>query len=303
MKSHLYAFLILSAFALPAVAFAQENGFKSLTNAPFLQGAGNVDTMPAFLNNLYKVLIGIAATLAVLQIMRAGVTWMTAGDNSEKITQARGLIRDSLIGLLLILSPVIVFSIINPDILKLKIGGIDQLQLPQNTPTDTTTSPAGASAATACVDYAKVAQLKNNTCSSLPGEGWGKVSDSCCAPAPKGQSGWICCGVNKTTPATVKQDTPAAPAATATSYNYGIMYKSYEVGDRSQEACVMISTGTLPTQAACDSEYNGKKAKVSNIQYSSRACSPVGSPAANTPADSYATLSKLPVCANPALKI
>jgi hypothetical protein len=143
MKKLFRAFGILSVLVLPTLVLAQTTGnagFVPLTNIPSLQFVGNETQLPEFLNSVYKICIGLAAVLGVLQIMRAGLTWMTAGGSHEKIGEARGLIRDAILGLLLVLAPTIVFSIINPDILSLRIGNLNQLALPNG---------AGGAAATA----------------------------------------------------------------------------------------------------------------------------------------------------------
>lgn len=119
--------LIAVLVATPLIAFAQEKGFVPLTNIQNVKFAGNATDLPAFLNSVYMICIGLAAVIGVLQIMRAGVTWMTAAGSHEKIGDAKNLIRDTIIGLVLVLAPTIVFSIINPDILKLQIRGLDGL--------------------------------------------------------------------------------------------------------------------------------------------------------------------------------
>ena len=101
--------------------------FVPLTNFPAfansgLTGSAQATDLATFFNNLYKICIGFAAALAFLQIVRAGFTWMTAGDNTEQVSHARSLITNSVFGLLLVLSPVIVFTIINPAILNLNLN-------------------------------------------------------------------------------------------------------------------------------------------------------------------------------------
>lgn len=137
MKKALIVLILLVAAAMPFIGYAQEaaeptctKGFCTLTQIDSIKFASNATELPVFLNSLYKICIGLAAALAVLQIIRAGVTWSTAGDSHEKISEAKGLITMSIAGLVLVLSPVIVFSIINPEILSLKIGDIDKLTLP-----------------------------------------------------------------------------------------------------------------------------------------------------------------------------
>lgn len=122
------SFLIL-LLAFPLLVFAQDAAFVPLTtNAPFLEGLGNADRLPDFLNNIYKVCIGVAAVLAVLQIMRAGIMYM-GGDSVTEKKEAKNLIAMSIGGLVLVLSPVVVFSLINPDILNLEIKGIEELKV------------------------------------------------------------------------------------------------------------------------------------------------------------------------------
>jgi hypothetical protein len=52
-------------------------------------------------------------------IMYAGFLWMTASGNTGQVSEARSHIQNALFGLVLVLSPVIVFSFINPQILNL----------------------------------------------------------------------------------------------------------------------------------------------------------------------------------------
>ncbi|MDP2815810.1 MAG: pilin [Rectinemataceae bacterium] len=121
-------FLSLFLLGLPLVVFGQENpGFVALTTGvPFLENVGNADSLSTFLNDIYRVCIGVAATLAVLQIMRAGIMYM-GGDSVTEKKEAKNLIAMSIGGLILVLSPVVVFSIINPEILSLEIKGLSEL--------------------------------------------------------------------------------------------------------------------------------------------------------------------------------
>ncbi|MDQ1299702.1 MAG: hypothetical protein QG636_370 [Patescibacteria group bacterium] len=121
-------FLSLLLLGLPLVVFGQQDpGFVPLTTGvPFLENVGNADSLSAFLNDIYKVCIGVAATLAVLQIMRAGIMYM-GGDSVTEKKEAKNLIAMSIGGLILVLSPVVVFSIINPEILNLEIKGLKDL--------------------------------------------------------------------------------------------------------------------------------------------------------------------------------
>ncbi len=93
--------------------------FKPLVPIPGLTDAGSGD-LATFFNNLYKYLIGIAAVLAVIQIIRGGLEIST--ESVFKKADGKRHIMEALFGLLLVLSPVVVFSIINPSILNLSVS-------------------------------------------------------------------------------------------------------------------------------------------------------------------------------------
>ena len=139
-----YVLLLIAFLALPALAFAQGAtstgpGFIALTNIPGLTDVGNAFDLQNFLNQLYRICIGAAAVIAVLQIMRAGIMYM-GGDSVTEKKEAKNLIALSIGGLILVLSPVVVFSVINPEILSLKIGNIEGLKVPEQGATATTTA-------------------------------------------------------------------------------------------------------------------------------------------------------------------
>jgi hypothetical protein len=104
------------------------SGFQALApipglTAPTALGSGPVDStdLANFFNNLYKYLIGLAAVLAVIQIIRGGLEISTQ-DSVSKQGEGRKHIQDALLGLVLVLTPVLVFTIINPKILDLSLN-------------------------------------------------------------------------------------------------------------------------------------------------------------------------------------
>jgi hypothetical protein len=113
----------LGAFALlliPSVVFAEEV-FVPLTTLPGIGAiSSSGDGLSTFLNTVYRLCVGAAAVIAVIQITRAGIVYMLQDSLTEK-KEARHLINMSLLGLLLVLAPTIVFSVIDQRILSLKI--------------------------------------------------------------------------------------------------------------------------------------------------------------------------------------
>ncbi len=210
---------------LPSVAGNTTSGsgnFVPLTNLPIFNDSSivtNAQGLSAFFNALYKYCIGIAATLAVLQIMRAGIMYM-GGDSVTETKDARRLIGTAIAGLVLILSPVVVFSIINPKILSLNLGTDlsnlksdpavsgsasastgPQAAVTASSAQDCTSKggtvigdasgssvtcqvPASSQAAQdslACTNYTNIEpDPKGSSCSQLAGEGYQGVPSGCC---------------------------------------------------------------------------------------------------------------------------
>lgn len=186
---------LLLAVTAPFMVFAQpadpdRPAFVPLTSIPGIESAGNADSLPDFLNSLYRLAIGAAAVLAVLQIVRAGIMYM-GGDSVTEKKEAKSLIALSIGGLVLILSPVVVFSIINPNILSLEIGRLEELT--STTPRVYTPGQViGGGGGNTCGDYVSVAHVADATSCSSVGAGYEPVTGSCpmCAP-PAGRK---CCG-------------------------------------------------------------------------------------------------------------
>lgn len=141
MRKNLYRLLALHSiafvgvFLLPVEVFAQEN-FVPLTSLPGLDAIAetkqviNGESLPAFFNSLYRLCIGAAAIIAVVQIIRAGITFMTNKESVSANKDAKALLAGAVLGMVLVLSPVIVFGIINPDILRLDLN-LNSLQVNQ----------------------------------------------------------------------------------------------------------------------------------------------------------------------------
>jgi hypothetical protein len=107
----------------PAPAPAQTtNGFVPLAGIPGLTTGvtASQEGLAVFFNNLYKFLIGLAAILAVIEIIWGGLEISTK-DSVSKQGLGRERITNAILGLVLVLSPVLVFTIINPKILNLSI--------------------------------------------------------------------------------------------------------------------------------------------------------------------------------------
>lgn len=104
-------FILLTILTVPTIAFAQSNNY--LVGVPGLDGENaNFDT---YINSLYALFIGVAALLAVVKIIIAGVKYMFSDVVPQK-SQAKQDIKGALIGLVVVLSAVLILNVINPDL-------------------------------------------------------------------------------------------------------------------------------------------------------------------------------------------
>jgi hypothetical protein len=108
MRTILYSLAAFLIF-LPVAAFAQDD--NNLVNLPI----GETGDFNDYINAVYLMFISIAALIAVVKIIIAGVKYMFTDIVTQK-GEAKRDIQGALLGLLVVLSAVIVLSIINPDL-------------------------------------------------------------------------------------------------------------------------------------------------------------------------------------------
>ncbi len=250
-----YLLLLLALLIIPSFALAQatSTGFVPLTNIPLLTETGNPFSLESFLNGLYRIAIGAAAVIAVLQIMRAGIMYM-GGDSVTEKKEAKNLIGLAIGGLILVLSPVIVFSIINPEILSLKIGNIEDLKV-ELTPSPPIVLPS-TEQGVCSITYVELARSMD--CSAA-GPEWEMASISCCNHIP---AGGFCCGRKPQAP---------PPPDTGPGFRYRIAVQQTDVMNpdivsRNQQ-CVRYETDIKPTQVECVGALDGKKIELQGKEY------------------------------------
>ena len=160
----------LLAFLGLATHAAAAQGFVPLAPIPGLTEGVTANTpgLATFFNNLYKYLIGFAAILAFIEIVWGGLEYSTQDSVSQK-SDGKQRIYNAIGGLILVLSPVLVFSIINPSILNLS------LKLPElKTATGNSVGGGGGGAgnatttvASGCIESGTSGLLLVASCNSL----------------------------------------------------------------------------------------------------------------------------------------
>jgi hypothetical protein len=99
-------FVFAFALVVPAITFAQIPTEFGGTDASFdgtLQGAKQND-LAGLITEIMNWLFGFLGILAVLVILYGGFKWMTAGGDDDKVGEAKKLIINGIIGLIIILS-------------------------------------------------------------------------------------------------------------------------------------------------------------------------------------------------------
>ena len=108
---------------LDDVVVTPDKGFTALAPIPGLTDTAITSSsgFADFFNKLYVYLIGAAVILAIIMIIWGGLEYSTQ-DSISKKSDGKSKIYNALFGLVLVLSPVLVFTIINPAILNLNVN-------------------------------------------------------------------------------------------------------------------------------------------------------------------------------------
>lgn len=110
--------LLFILFFAPLIALGQGTVYQPLVGIP---GVDNpAENFGNYLNQLYFLSISVAALIAVVKIIIAGVKWMMTDLISGK-SEAATEIRTSLLGLLLIVSAVLILETINPQLTNFNV--------------------------------------------------------------------------------------------------------------------------------------------------------------------------------------
>ncbi len=117
--------VVLSILLLPAVTWGQSLGEKAsrnfipLVGIPYIEG-NKVQTFGDYVNALYFVAISIAAFLAVVRIIFAGVKYMLSDIVTTK-EEAKKEIKGALTGLLIVIGAVLILDTINPNLKTINV--------------------------------------------------------------------------------------------------------------------------------------------------------------------------------------
>lgn len=95
---------IFSPFEVLAYNFSEHSGIEDTA-----EGSGHkytmfnsADSINAGIATIINTILSFVGILLLVLLVYAGIMWMTAGGNEEQVTKAKGIIKNSLIGLLVV---------------------------------------------------------------------------------------------------------------------------------------------------------------------------------------------------------
>lgn len=105
MKSRkVFAASILS-FALTMPVYAQDFGADALNSAAGANGAGYANTpLTIMVGLLIRAILGLLSIIFFLYTLYAGFLWMTAGGESDKVDDAKDILKRAIIGMAIMMS-------------------------------------------------------------------------------------------------------------------------------------------------------------------------------------------------------
>lgn len=122
-KHFLLPILVLALFVLlPEVS--QAAGFELFPG----ERAGANDYR-VYVQNFYRFSIGAGILIATVLIMVGGIMWTTSAGNPGRIDKAKDYITDSIIGVVLLLGAYTILSLINPNLVNLKLPDFPKIDL------------------------------------------------------------------------------------------------------------------------------------------------------------------------------
>jgi len=107
-KTKLFVWLSVFGFGLAVAtlaadfAWAQDFGINAVNNG--LGGSLSSGDPRLIVGRIIQIALSFIGAIAIIMIMYAGFLWMTSGGEEEKVSQAKAILRNGVIGLVIILS-------------------------------------------------------------------------------------------------------------------------------------------------------------------------------------------------------
>lgn len=100
-----------AAPSTPTSGATPSTGGPSTESIRLFNPLGSDVTIPQFIGRGVRAVVGIVGAVALLMFIYGGIAWMTAGGSEERIKSAKNILKNSLIGILLIFFSYTIISI------------------------------------------------------------------------------------------------------------------------------------------------------------------------------------------------
>lgn len=87
-----------------------------------------VNYLGDYIAGIYKYLLGISTTIAIVMIMVGGLQWSLGGQSPEAIGKAKTRIKNAVTGLILLLSTYLILFTVNPKLIGLQFPELDVIK-------------------------------------------------------------------------------------------------------------------------------------------------------------------------------
>ena len=136
----LFVLLVMALVTTPVTHAQTTTGlpYKLLEKIPGTDGLSGSD-LPGYVSAIYKVALVIVTLSAVLMLTIGGFMYLTSAGNTASMGSAKGIIYDSLIGLVIALSAWLILYVINPDLVQTSLGTLTPITATSDTSSTPTT--------------------------------------------------------------------------------------------------------------------------------------------------------------------
>lgn len=136
--------VILSGVLLLVFAFSFSVSLAAYTYTPMekIPGFTTTSDFPTYLSNIYKFAVWTVGIAALLMLSIGGFMYLTSAGNNARMEKAKGVITDSVFGVVMVMTAYLLLSVINPDLVG---GDLSSFKSPTVTvPPPVPTPPLGA---------------------------------------------------------------------------------------------------------------------------------------------------------------
>lgn len=108
----------ITAFLMPIMVSAQGGGFGAAKDSLGKIGnkvggiSNNEDALPVLIGNIINAVLGFMGIILLGYFLYAGFLWMTSGGDDKKVGEAKTMIRNAIVGLIIIVASVAISNFV-----------------------------------------------------------------------------------------------------------------------------------------------------------------------------------------------